>query len=155
MLDFSTNAFRTSLIETIAWCSHHKNVNAFRSSELEPAFSLGLVLDDQQRLETVMEVVKRRSVLAQCLPKETPQGRLLLCEVRESVADGASDYATQGFFDLYDIPPWDTWILYIDHVLISWVPLHFVTRVQRGIDVNIVQCLRWAKTPSLATAVSE
>lgn len=71
-------------------------------------------------------------------------GRLLLCEPEESVADGASEYATHGFFDLYDIPPWDTWVLYAEHILISWVPPDFVSRVQKGIDINVVQCLRWS-----------
>ena len=44
-------------------------------------------------------------------PSQLP-GRLLLYVPWENVSDGASQYASNRFFDLYDCPPWDTWILY-------------------------------------------
>jgi len=59
-----------------------------------------------------------------------------------SVADPESD----GFFDWCDIPPWDTWVVYLPDeelphvpwradVLICWVPEHLIELVHAGIEV--------------------
>ena len=44
-----------------------------------------------------------------------------LCSLRKCL-DGASRYASNGFFDAYDCAPWDLWLQYSDRTLISWVP---------------------------------
>jgi hypothetical protein len=77
-------------------------------------------------------------------------GRLLVCEVNESIWSGESEAVTQGFFDVTDRPGWDTWVASVprpsdsSHVtLISWVPLELVDLVWRGIEVNPYACIFW------------
>ena len=72
------------------------------------------------------------------------RGRLLIYQPWENVADGASQVASLGFFDLNDAPPWDTWIHYADGRLACWVPEQLIKLAQDGIDANAVQCIDWA-----------
>jgi len=71
------------------------------------------------------------------------KGRLLLYEPLENVADGASEFSSQGFFDIEDAPPWDTCFAYIKGSIVSWVPEAVVNQVQAGIDANPVDCIHW------------
>jgi hypothetical protein len=36
-------------------------------------------------------------------------GRIVVVDYEATVVDGASEHASHGFFDLYDLPPIDTW----------------------------------------------
>ena len=78
------------------------------------------------------------------------RGRLLVCQVNESISSGESEAETQGFFDINDRPAWDTWVASAPRppesshaTLVSWVPWEFVLVVQRGIEVNPYQCIFW------------
>lgn len=84
---------------------------------------------------------------------------LLRCTAAdESVTDGASEAESEGFFDIQDLPPWDTWLAYIVEdkkdasaygnqitrsYLLSWVPPKMEALVTRGIEVNPVNCHEW------------
>jgi hypothetical protein len=72
------------------------------------------------------------------------EGRLLIYYPAENVSDGASKYASNGFYDPFDAPPWDLWVSYDSGELISWVPNALVTLAQDGMDANIVDCIKWA-----------
>ena len=50
------------------------------------------------------------------------QGRLLLYEPLETVDDGAASASSQGFFDVEDAPPWDTWFVYSRGSIFCWSP---------------------------------
>jgi hypothetical protein len=66
--------------------------------------------------------------------------------------------ASQDFFDVDNVPPWDTWLGYIygtwEHTtrrarlthlyLLSWVPPAFIALADDGIWANPEQCIRWA-----------
>ena len=71
-------------------------------------------------------------------------GRILAYWPGENLADGAARSATAGFFDVNNVPPWDTWLAFVDGALYAWVPAELVDRVQQGIDVNPEECIRWA-----------
>jgi len=71
------------------------------------------------------------------------KGRLLHYEPYENVSDGASEYSSNGFFDVNDAPPWDTWISFDGRRLLSWVPEVLVPLAQQGLDANPVECIRW------------
>jgi hypothetical protein len=94
-------------------------------------------------------LVRRSNLLGAGGPLTLPtsgdlhDGRVLVYGPDENVADGASEYASGGFFNLYDAPPWDTWVAYSDRRLLSWVPPDLVGFAQKGIDVNAVDCMRW------------
>jgi hypothetical protein len=122
-----------------------------RSPELEPPLQVGQPITEAERIETIAGVVTRRSalVLSRQLTNiddglKEKLGRLLLCFPVENVADGASQYSSNGFFDGNDIPPWDCWVQYSDHQLICWVPNVLVPLAQAGIDANAVDCITWA-----------
>jgi hypothetical protein len=122
-----------------------------RTSALAPAESIGNIQSEERRHEIVDSVIKLRSSLINAhlaggptIAPSRPQGRLLLYVPDENVADGASRYASNGFFDPYDCPPWDLWLQYSDRTLISWVPEVLFPLAQAGIDANPIDCIRWA-----------
>jgi hypothetical protein len=124
--------------------------NQLRSPLLTPYNALGRNIHDSERNAMVSKVVRRRAELLSSVAvpgtvRQSPDrtGRLLTYNPAENVSDGASRYASKGFFDLYDSPPWDSWISFIDGELISWVPAVLVPLVQAGIDANPVDCIRW------------
>ena len=75
-------------------------------------------------------------------------GRLLVCEINESISSGESEAETSGFLDINDRPPWDTWVCRLERdgdqvTLVSWVPQGFEAVVTRGIEVNPYDCIYW------------
>jgi hypothetical protein len=71
-------------------------------------------------------------------------GRLLYYEPDRNLACGAACLSSGGFFDVNNVPPWDTWLcLTEDGVLVSWVPPDLVDRVAAGIEVNPEVCIQW------------
>jgi hypothetical protein len=77
-------------------------------------------------------------------------GRLLVFAPEDNLACGAAEYASMGFFDVDNVPPWDTWIAMFGKYLVSWVPSQIVPLVQEGLDVNPEQCILWSNDPSLS-----
>jgi hypothetical protein len=100
----------------------------------------------------VAEVVAKRSALlhGSVVSSENPgsdlRGLLLLYEPQETVSDGAAEASSNGFFDVEDAPPWDTWLACSEGAIVSWVPEHLISRAQAGIDANPVDCIRWLNT---------
>ena len=71
-------------------------------------------------------------------------GRILLFVPSETLFDGAAQQSSNGFFDVNNVPPWDTWVDFVDRAIVCWVPTVLVDAVQMGIDVNPEECIRWA-----------
>lgn len=80
------------------------------------------------------------------------KGRLLVYWPNGNLADGASANETNGFFDVDNIPPWDTWVAYFyesgqsnyqSNYLVSWIPEVFIELASSGIEVNPEQCISW------------
>jgi hypothetical protein len=122
-----------------------------RSPQLKPRNALGEDITEAERQQIVTEVISRRSKLlasdrtieiGHVYPEEL--GRLLIYYPAEHVADGASRYASKGFYDPFDAPPWDLWVLHEQGELLSWVPAILIPLAQEGIDANPVDCIRWA-----------
>lgn len=70
-------------------------------------------------------------------------GRLLVYWPNENLADGAAEYASFGFFDADNTPPWDTWVAFSGKALLSWVPGELVDLVSKGIEANPEACIGW------------
>ena len=127
-----------------------------RSPALQPEVSMKESYARREECEaSFAKVVARRSQLLaaeeafdsnRALSQES--GRLLIYEPWENVADGASQVASLGFFDMDDAPPWDTWVHYSNGRLLSWVPDELIKLAQDGIDANCVQCIQWADEPA-------
>ena len=80
-------------------------------------------------------------------------GRLMAYFPEEDLCDGASEVASNGFFDVYNTPPWDTWIAYFEDregeylpnrkYLLAYVPKNLIALANSGIDVNPEECIIW------------
>ena len=159
-------SIRLTLAEAAAWCRMRSDTaqtqlillrNQFRSPILKPRIDPGDVVDELVRHDAVDTLIKVRSSLLQSqygsqnLPfPDADEGKVLIYTPSENVSDGTSEYSSNGFFNENDAPPWDTWFHYSDRQLLSWIPAGFVPFAQKGIDVNMVQCIEWAKRPSLS-----
>jgi hypothetical protein len=127
-----------------------------RSDALRP-FALSLAHSGVDHAAIVDQVAEARSrVLRQSAKSsasgssELQRGRLLLFAPDDNLADGAAEYGSLGFFDVDNVPPWDTWIAMFGKYLVSWVPPQLVRLVQEGLDVNPEQCILWADDPSIS-----
>jgi hypothetical protein len=127
-----------------------------RSETLRP-FALSFAHSGVDHTAIVDQVAEARSQvlrqLARCWDSESSElqrGRLLLFAPDDNLADGAAEYGSLGFFDVDNVPPWDTWIVMFGKYLVSWVPPQLIRLVQEGLDVNPEQCILWADDPSLS-----
>jgi hypothetical protein len=119
-----------------------------KSAPLKPSFGMDEFANDERWAGAVAEVVANRS---QLLGKVCPwneasaqtHGRLLLFVPGGTLMDGATKYSSNGFFDVNNVPPWDTWVSFSDRTLVSWIPPVLVDTAQRGIDANPEACINW------------
>jgi hypothetical protein len=114
----------------------------------------------RERAGLVDEVCKRRSeALKLCGgtgsgPYWSGPGKLLLYDPDWNLFDGAAEQITGGYFDVNNVPPWDTWIAYVidrpqnkayDSYLISWIPPEHIELVGKGLWANPEKCISWAE----------
>jgi hypothetical protein len=88
-----------------------------RSPELKPTRALGENITDSDRQRLVNELASNRSRQLASLQSTkslhaSQEGKSLIYYPAENVSDGASKYASKGFYDPFDAPPWDLWISY-------------------------------------------
>jgi hypothetical protein len=116
-----------------------------RSAALAPSGSLAATRSEDERAKIVLSVTNRRGELVGIVKPsaDLKDGRLLAYAPDESLADGAANFATYGFFDDDNVPPWDTWVVFLGGILISWVPGSLVKLVQQGLDAHAEGCIRF------------
>ena len=170
---------RLIILETAAWAAAHADQTdpsrCLRSAPLAP------YLFNDSRHETVYDVVARRHHrleaegrvqriagkadalvdaatlgLGDLVPR-VAEGQLLIWERDTTVDDGAGEAETRGYLHESDMPPWDTWVAYVDgsgHAgcLISWVPPTFLPAVDRAIQINAYGALYWLRDSTLPFA---
>ena len=71
----------------------------------------------------------------------------------ENLADGVAMHESEGFFDIDNAPPCDTWeSLFLDpgpsprqeqRALVCYVPAFAIEAADAGIDVNPESCIAW------------
>jgi hypothetical protein len=119
------------------------------SDELKPRLALDEFCSTDHWHTLVTETVSNRSKLLGQMrgveARSEEPGRLLLNDPCENLADGAAEFSSSGFFDAYNVPPWDTWVEFRDRTLVCWVPVELVPLAEMGIDANPEQCIRWAE----------
>jgi len=75
------------------------------------------------------------------------KGKILVAAIDEVVIDGISEDETEGFVDIKDCPPIDTWFYMGKNtngrVIFAWIPEKFVPVVDRGREVNMLDCFYW------------
>ena len=152
--------FFQSLGETIAWCQEIASSSDPKTSLRQLAYVHQLDLLSERR-HRVRELVDERSrELGRLFPdkakaefKGLAGGRLLVFPPDDSLSDGCAEMVSDGFFDVDNCPPSDTWVClwegtrpkrgWRNTLLISWVPPIFITNAQAGIDVNPEECMFW------------
>jgi hypothetical protein len=92
-----------------------------------------------------------------------PAGRLLCFDVKSSLYFEAPQAGSQGFFDAFDVPPWDTWVGcstvsreqhriawatpqpdgHWPITLLTWVPQAMVELAEGGIAADPVRPYAW------------
>ena len=166
--------FRIRLAEAILWCSGHLSPSdpalSLRSAILRPP---GLRVCDSLRIglqEIVNAVAGQRATLISNQDRNRMKpacdlagGRLLICtSATESIPDGHVSAASRGFYDEDDLPPWDTWLYYIQpdkeiivrsyqpEYLVSWVPKTWIELATIGVKEHFLDCMRWAEQTDIA-----
>lgn len=149
----SLDPFFARLAETASWCTP-------RADLARPATCLRNPGTYPRRLEAdyfsaVSTAASRRygGRATSGAPPPVQDGRLMVYYPDADLCCGAAEVETDGWFDVFNTPPWDTWVGFfrddrpaIDsyaNYLVAWVPPVFVELVGRGIEVNPEQCIRW------------
>lgn len=160
--------FHYRLAQTIFWCAPRANKlnpkTSLRTAELRPH------LLEENRSSAVNTVIDARELYGGkdirkvTVPPDLGGGRLLIYFPNVDLACGAAEQETAGFFDVNNVPPWDTWVAYFQdeynldsfdtEYLIAWVPPEFVSIANEGIEVNPEQCIMWLSETSVELAKS-
>jgi hypothetical protein len=158
----SFEPFWERLRETIAWCRSSLDVTS-------PALSLRSEGNRPRALEpnyfaavSTVASLRRSECWQSCsqVPlRSLEEGRLLAYQPDMDLACGAAQAASQGFFDVNNAPPWDTWVAMVQEsgvdavpYLVSWIPPQFVSLAQQGIDANPECCIVWLEDAGAALA---
>jgi hypothetical protein len=154
--------FRQNLTETIAWCSRHGSLEDPKNSLRAFSEDLPYLLGPDYVVNSVRSTRQLRLFTDGLRPSELITnlcgGRLLLYSPAGSDSSAASAVETNGFFDVHDCPPSDTWVWYVptnkqsdvhssyarqDDYLVAWIPPAFFELVEDGILVCPGQCIEW------------
>ena len=78
-------------------------------------------------------------------------GKLLRYFPQQKMSDNSAAYESKGFFDdEHSAPPWDTWVCAMSGVIVAFVPRMLCGLAQRGTEVDLAQCIRWADSRFVA-----
>ncbi len=87
-------------------------------------------------------------------------GKLLCYFPDDDLCDGAAEDASDGFFDRFNAPPWDTWVGWFENkhatghyrsgFALAFVPAELVSLAVDGIEVNPEQCIQWLENTDVS-----
>lgn len=122
----------------------------------ETSRSLVRPVYQQQFLKRLSETVAWTAQVSPATWQEMKtMGRIVAHETQTTVADGGSEAGSEGYVDVYDLPPVDTWIYLSggtggsNPILYCWVPNPFVDAMQGAIDVSCMANYEWADIDQL------
>src|SRR5919106_6950828 len=104
------------LAQTIFWCAPRADTMKPETCLRTPALRPRLL--EENRFFAVDAVVGAREAWGgeatrdAKIPDALGGGRLLIYFPNGDLACGAAEQQTDGFFDVNNVPPWDTWVLY-------------------------------------------
>jgi hypothetical protein len=157
------------LAETVAWCSYHawaeEAGRTTRSVALRPTviamprkrgrFAL---LAGQSAREAVAQVCEARcrelASLGIAVPPVGPDlagGRILRTTIDTDSCWAATEISN-GYYDLDDLPGWDTWFHHAATdrpwgAIYCWVPASLIELAEAGMEMMPFQCVEWADLP--------
>jgi hypothetical protein len=129
-----------------------------RTPELKPSLQLYRATSEAERsgvIEMVGEARASRLLKGAAYPAplsvEFTGGKILRCTARGEIADRSPGYESRGFFDNDCAPPWDTWVCWRDGCLVAYVPRVLCGLAQRGMETDLLECIRWADAESVSS----
>lgn len=141
------------LHEAAVWCERNLDLGSIgsclRPRRIAPQFL------PRNRWDPVEDVtIMRRQELREPLAAahRPGPGKLLVYFPDANLSDGAAEVESREFFDVYNAPPWGTWVAYLDDggrdesyssYLLAWVPEGLIAVADAGIEVNPEQCVSW------------
>lgn len=149
------------MAEAIAWCDALQTMSDLRSESLRPR----LLHDGPDDLVCGVgnsrqnQLWFRRMPVAQQKPLFAT-GKFLLYFPDEDLCDGAAEAASGGFFDVFNLPAYDTWVSFFveegrtqrssRRYLLSYVPSSLLAAADAGIEVNPEECIVWLDRSDVA-----
>jgi len=149
--------------ETVAWCESlapmaalgQRGSSALRQNLLHdgPDALLCSVGLDRQRQSHY------RGLAVPTAPPLATPGRFMLHFPDENLTDGAAEVESHGFFDVFNLPPVDTWVSFFTEqprprssrrYLLCYVPGWAIERADAGIEVNPEECIAWLDRSDVA-----
>ena len=98
------------------------------------------------------DLLKNKGITLLSIDELLNTGKIVWSCPEESVLDGCAEIYSQGFFDISECPPWDTWIGYshqfpelsfLKGSIISWIPLEHFNKFHSGKEVSILDNMNW------------
>jgi hypothetical protein len=158
----SAAPFWRRLAVTASWCQEKVDVGDPAGSLRRPETRPRTLEKDYFAAVRATAVCIDHRVLIEKVEANLPrEGRLLIYFPDEELTDGAAEQESDGFFDLHNCPPWDTWIAMVEDAgreshnpyLVAYVPSVLVEHAERGISVLVEDCLGWVE--DFDTAIRE
>jgi hypothetical protein len=171
-----TSEFAQRLAETVAWCSRHASAEDAGTSTRSPVLMppimrhrghdlLKRLLDSPEETTAAVDFVcrARREELARLgipvvpVGPDLAGGRVLFTTIDTDSCEAATA-PSNGYYDLDDLPGWDTWFFHARTdrpwgAIYCWVPAHLVELARAGMDVIPVMSVAWADSLDVQPAV--
>jgi hypothetical protein len=141
------------LHEAAVWCERNLDPGSvgdcLRPRRIAPQFLPRNRWDPVEDVTTMRRQELRESVADARRPCA---GKLLVYFPDANLSDGAAEVESREFFDVYNAPPWGTWVAYFEDggrddsyssYLLAWVPEELIAVADAGIEVNPEQCVTW------------
>ena len=150
----SAKPFWERLAKTAAWCHQNADVQDPAGSLRRPETRPRTLEKDYFAAVNYLSVsIDNRFLIDKFQPDLPQEGRLLLYFPDEELSDGAAEQESDGFFDVHNCPPWDTWVAMIEEssgsvetpYLVAYVPSVLIHSVERGLSVLAEDCLGWVE----------
>jgi hypothetical protein len=142
------------LAETVIWCEGIPDSEGYRTKALRPS------LFHEGRDDLVCDVgsARQRQLHYKKLsaPSRAPviaPGRFLVYFPDENLCDGYAESVSKGFFDVDNLPAYDTWVSFFDDesssqrssrcYLLCYVPVAAIDPANAGIEGNPEECIMW------------
>jgi hypothetical protein len=136
----SFEPFQERLAETISWCLRAVKLGPLSTALRTLAHVPPPALPWPDTVRAVSEA--RLKVLGRSWRRTLDPlggGELLTYRPGHPGSGGGAREASEGYFDDRDIPPWDTWVAWIEELdrqyLICWVPAEAMAAVSAGMGV--------------------
>jgi hypothetical protein len=154
------DVLRPRIAESVAWCESLAGLADCRPSR----FPQNLLHDGPDHLVCSIGRDRQSATRARKLATERDgrivvPGRFMLHFPDENLTDGAAEVQSDGFFDVWNLPPIDTWVSFFfdgrrrhtsRRYLLCYVPRWAVTRADAGIEVNPEDCIAWLDRTDVA-----